>query len=63
MSKPNLDLRKYRHIVKWLDSLTEDELSFIDSFIDEVELELEEMILAHSDYKESIEVLKKVNQK
>jgi hypothetical protein len=60
MSKHNISLKKYKQIAKWLDSLQEDELLFIDSFIEEIEVELEEMVLSHSDFKESSEIIEKI---
>lgn len=56
----NISLSKYKSIARWLENLSEDELVFIDAFIEEIEFELEELLLQYSDYRESIEVIRKV---
>jgi phosphoribosylformylglycinamidine (FGAM) synthase-like enzyme len=60
MSDHNISLKKYKRIAKWLNSLSEDELAFIDSFIEEIEFELEEMVLDHCDYKESFDLIQRI---
>jgi phosphoribosylformylglycinamidine (FGAM) synthase-like enzyme len=60
MPEHNISLKKYKRIAKWLNSLSEDELAFIDSFIEEIEFELEEMVLEHCDYKESFDVIQRI---
>lgn len=60
--KKDLNLSRYKRLAKWLDSLSEDELAFIDSFIDEIDFELEEMVLDYSDYKESNLVIQNVKR-
>lgn len=60
MPEHNLSLKKYKRLAKWLNSLSEDELAFIDNFIEEIEFELEEMVLDHCDYKESFDLIQRI---
>lgn len=60
--KKDLDLYRYKRLAKWLDSLSDDELAFIDAFIEEIDFQLEEMVLSYSDYKESSLVIQNVKR-
>lgn len=60
--KKELNLSRYKRLAKWLDSLSDDELAFIDAFIEEIDFQLEEMVLLYSDYKESSLVIHNVKR-
>lgn len=58
----NLNFKKYKSLVTWLENLTDDELAFIDSFIENVEIELDEMVLEHSNFKESFDIIERIKK-
>lgn len=57
-----LNIKKYKSLVNWLENLTEEELAFIDSFIENVEIELDEMVLDHSDFRESFDIIERIKK-